>query len=335
MTCDENDIGVGFGHASGDGTDASLSDQFDAYLGARIDLFEVVNKLGEIFDAINIVMGRGRDEGDARSGSAKRGDEWGYFVARKLTPFAWLGALGNLDFEFGGTGQIFGGDAEAGGGDLLDATIFGIAIFHGGKASSVFAPFARIGFSANAVHGDGKGFVSLGGEGAEGHACGGESAPNFFDGLDFLKGNRRATFFQAKKMANGDGSIFGEGIDVGGVLGGLVFLVGSFESDKGLESLDGGRGDGVNFPVSAPTIESRVGQSIGDGGGGGIAFGVAANSFGGEFGNGEAADLRRGTDQMITDEVDSKADGLEELAAVVTGEHADSHLGHNFEQAFV
>ena len=35
-------------------------------------------------------------------------------------------------------------------------------------------------------------------------------------------------------MANGNGSIFGESIDVGGVLGGLVFLVGPFESDKSL-----------------------------------------------------------------------------------------------------
>ena len=76
--------------------------------------------------------------------------------------------------------------------------------------------------------------MSFGGEGAEGHASSGEAAPDLFDRLDLIYGNGGATFFQAKEVANGDGGIFGESIDVGGILGGLVFLVGPFESDKSL-----------------------------------------------------------------------------------------------------
>ena len=97
--------------------------------------------MGEIFDAINIVMGRWRDESDARGRAAEGGDERGDFMTRKLSAFAWLGALGNLDFQLGGAGKIFGSDPEAGGGDLFDPAIFRIAIFHGGKTSSVFAAF--------------------------------------------------------------------------------------------------------------------------------------------------------------------------------------------------
>ena len=38
---------------------------------------------------------------------------------------------------------------------------------------------------------------------------------------------------------------------------------------------------------------------------------------------------------MIADEIGSETDGFKELAAVVTGEHADSHLRHNFKKSLV
>jgi hypothetical protein len=38
---------------------------------------------------------------------------------------------------------------------------------------------------------------------------------------------------------------------------------------------------------------------------------------------------------MFADEVNPKANGLEELAAVVTGEHANTHLRHNFKKSLV
>ena len=91
----------------------------------------------------------------------------------------------------------------------------------------------------------------------------------------------------------------------------------------------------MNFPVSAPTIKSRVGQAIGNGRSGGVTFGMAANGFCSEFGHGEAPDLRGSARKMIADEIGSETDGFKELAAVVTGEHADSHLRHNFKKSLV
>ena len=44
-----------------------------------------------------------------------------------------------------------------------------------------FAPFARVRLAAQAVHGDGQGFVGLGADGAEAHGAGGET----FDDLLF------------------------------------------------------------------------------------------------------------------------------------------------------
>ena len=91
----------------------------------------------------------------------------------------------------------------------------------------------------------------------------------------------------------------------------------------------------MNFPVSAPTIKSCVGQAIGNGGGRSVAFGMATNSFCGEFGHGEASDLRGSARKMIADEIGSETDGFEELAAVVAGEHANTHLRHNFKKSLV
>ena len=48
------------------------------------------------------------------------GDDGADFVAGKLAAFAGLGALGHLDLDFLGAGQVGGGDAETAGGDLLD-----------------------------------------------------------------------------------------------------------------------------------------------------------------------------------------------------------------------
>ena len=134
-------------------------------------------------------------------------------------------------------------------------------------------------------------------------------------------------------MPDGDRGVLVERVDVGLVLGGLVFLVGALEADKSLEGLDGRRGDGVHFPVPAPTVETRIGKPLG--GDEGETLGVTANGFLGEFLQADAAHLGRGVGKMIANQIVAEANGLKELASVIAGEHADAHLRHDFEQAFV
>ena len=57
MAGDLDHIGVGLGHAGGDGADADLGHQLDAHLGGGVHLMEIVDQLGQVLDRIDVVMG--------------------------------------------------------------------------------------------------------------------------------------------------------------------------------------------------------------------------------------------------------------------------------------
>ena len=58
------------------------------------------------------MRGRG-DQGDARDGVTGLGDDLVHLIARQLTAFTRLGALGDLDLNLICVHQIFRGDTEA------------------------------------------------------------------------------------------------------------------------------------------------------------------------------------------------------------------------------
>ena len=45
-----------FCHTRGDGADARCTDELDAHPRARIDLLQVVDQLGKVFDRINVMV---------------------------------------------------------------------------------------------------------------------------------------------------------------------------------------------------------------------------------------------------------------------------------------
>ena len=192
MPGDENDVGVGLGHSGSDGADSGFGDQLDTDPGPRIDLLEVVDQLGQIFNRVNVVV-RGRtDQGDAGLGVAQLGDDAVDLVAGKLAALSGLGTLGHLDFEFLGAGEVLRGDAETAGSDLLDLGVGPVTVRIRLEAARIFAALTGIGFSADAIHGDSQGLVCLGADRAHRHGRGGEAAADVFDRLDFIDGNGAA-----------------------------------------------------------------------------------------------------------------------------------------------
>ena len=75
--------------------------------------FEVVDQLGEVLDGVDVVVRRRGDERHARRGVAQAGDFVGDLVAGELAALAGLGALGDLDLQLVGVGEIVDGDAES------------------------------------------------------------------------------------------------------------------------------------------------------------------------------------------------------------------------------
>ncbi len=200
---DEDDVGVRLGDAGGDGAYADFRDELDGDARFGIDVLEVVDQLGEIFDGVDVVVRRRRDESDAGDGVPRSGDDFVDLVAGKLAAFAGLCALRHLDLQFVGVDEVVGGDAEAAAGDLFDSAAAGVAVGVGREAGFVFAALAGVGHAAEAVHGDGECFVSFRADGAEAHGAGGEALDDFLGGFDFFDGDGVVSVLELEQAAQG------------------------------------------------------------------------------------------------------------------------------------
>src|SRR5690606_28294142 len=215
---DHDMVGLGLGHAGRHGAHPHFGHELDRDRRLAVDVFQVVNKLRQVFDGIDVVVRRRRDQAHARHRIAQLGDVVRYLVAGQLAAFAGLGALRHLDLDLVGACQVFGRDAEAARGDLLDARTQrvaglqrhigfdavcaqdgrqGVAIFDGAfvfahfgaVAQFVFAAFAGIRLAADAVHGHRQHGVGFGGNGAQRHGAGSEALDDFLGRLDLVQRN--------------------------------------------------------------------------------------------------------------------------------------------------
>ena len=175
---DGDQVRIGLGDSGGDGADPGFRHQLHRDQRFRVDLLQVIDELRQIFDGIDVVMRRRRDQGDAGLGAAQAGDMRLHLLAWQLAAFSGFRALGDLDLQHLGVHQVMRGDAETTGRHLLD-----LGHFHRAVAGWVFAALARIGATTDAIHALGQSFVRLGGKRAQRHAGGVEALQDGFDRL--------------------------------------------------------------------------------------------------------------------------------------------------------
>ena len=201
-------VRAGFRHAGCDGTNADFRDEFDRNLRCRIDVFKIVNQLCQIFDRIDVVMRRWRDQAHALRRVADLCNHRIDLMAGQLAAFAGLGTLRHLDLHHIGIDEIFGGYTKAARGDLLDGRAHRIAIGHWLVAIRLFAAFARIGLAADAVHRNRKCRMGFARNRAVGHRTRCEALDDSGCTLNFIKRHGfAAIFFRALDMeetANGE-----------------------------------------------------------------------------------------------------------------------------------
>src|SRR5688572_20249189 len=104
---------------------------------------------------------RRRDEGDPGVGVADLRDVRGDLVAGELASLSRLGALGHFNLQIVRVDEVFGRDAEAPGGDLLDGRSHGVAVREQSITRWILAALAGVGFAADPVHREGERRVSL------------------------------------------------------------------------------------------------------------------------------------------------------------------------------
>src|SRR6185312_5376359 len=188
-------VGARLGDAGGDSADADLGDELDRHVAGRVDVLEIEDELRQVFDRIDVVMRRRRDQADARRRMAYLGDGLVDLVAGQLAAFAGLGALRHLDLHHVRVDEILGSDAEAARGDLLDRRAHRVAVRQRLVAIRLLAAFAGVRLAADPVHGDGERGVRLARDGAVRHGSGGEAAHDRLDRLDLVQRHRLAAVF--------------------------------------------------------------------------------------------------------------------------------------------
>src|SRR5437762_6827145 len=149
VAADGDDVRARFGHARGNDADAGAGNEFYADARARIHGAQVVDQLREVFDAVNIVMRRRRNQRGARRGVPDARDVFGDFLGGQLSTLTRLRALRHLDFEFFGVDEIIRRDSKTSRGDLLDligrSRLEAIGV-------RIFAAFAGIAPATELIH---------------------------------------------------------------------------------------------------------------------------------------------------------------------------------------
>ena len=106
VAADQHHVRVRLGDAGGHGADADLGHQLHADARVMVGVLQVVDQLGQVFNRVNVMVRRRRDQADARRRVADLGDPGIDLLPGQLAAFARLGALGHLDLEFLGVDQV-------------------------------------------------------------------------------------------------------------------------------------------------------------------------------------------------------------------------------------
>ncbi|MNZ67067.1 hypothetical protein D3C78_853020 [compost metagenome] len=318
ITGDGDQVGIGLGHASGDGANACLCHQLHRYQGLRVDLLEVVDQLGQVFDRVDVVVRRRRDQGHARYRIAQLGDQAVDLAAGQLAALARFGALGNLDLQHFGIDQVFRGHTEAAGGHLLD-----LGAADGAIARGVFTALTGVGTRAQAVHRLGQRFVSLWRQRTQRDTGGVEALEDRLQRLDLLQRqwlvghfhlqqvadhrhralvDQRGVFLELGVVALLHGGL--QGVDHIRVVGVVLATVDELEQAALLDRLARAPGfSGEQLLVALEVDETRTLDAAGH------AFEAQADHFFGQ------------------------AYGLEQLSTTVGGDGGDAHLRQDLQQA--
>ena len=84
----------------------AAGDELDADPRARVDRPQVGDELGEVLDRVDVVVRRRADVALAGLAATEGGDVGGRLAAGQLAALAGLGALGDLDLELVGPGEV-------------------------------------------------------------------------------------------------------------------------------------------------------------------------------------------------------------------------------------
>ena len=331
MPTDQDHVGVRLGDACGDGADPDLGNQLDRHPRRRIGVAQIVDELCEVFDRIDVVMRRRRDQRHIRHRMADTGDEGVDLVSRQLTALAGLRTLRHLDLKVLRVAQVVDGHAEAAAGDLLDCTGAVFAVRTRLIPVGILSALAAVAHRAEAVHRNCDRLMRLRTERTERHRAGDEVVNDRFDAFDLLERHRLGggEFKQSPQCAEPGGLLVDEiGVDF------ELFPVSGL--DRLPESGERFRSPEVIFAVATEAVLSAIRQQSGTASvGGSERLRAPPVRLGRDLLQSDAADPAGGAGEIAIDQVAVEADRFEHLTGTVAAQCGNAHLGHHFEQPLV
>ncbi|MNI31234.1 hypothetical protein D3C73_851090 [compost metagenome] len=90
-------VGACLGDTGSNRTDTDFGHQLDRNVGRRVDVLQVVDQLGQVFDRIDVMVRRRRDEANARRRMTGLCNGCIDLMAGQLPTFAGLRTLRHLD----------------------------------------------------------------------------------------------------------------------------------------------------------------------------------------------------------------------------------------------
>ena len=212
-TANHDEVGLCLCHACGNRAHATLGHQLHGDGCLRIDVLQVENQLCQVLDAVDVVMGRRRDEADAWDAVAGLGNHLVHLEARQLSALAGLRALRHLDLYLLGVHQILRRHAEATTGHLFRLARQRDAVLRGVEPLRVLAALARIASCAQFVHRETDCLVRLLAQCTERHGSCHEVLHNLRDRLHLVETLPRPLpvragsryFLKAKEITDKDG----------------------------------------------------------------------------------------------------------------------------------
>ncbi|MCG3162881.1 MAG: hypothetical protein JMDDDDMK_04242 [Acidobacteria bacterium] len=124
VAADGDDVGARFGDAGGDWADEWHRRNFDRNLSVRVRGLEFCDHLRQVFNRIDVVIVRRREQINAARRVARLRDQLGDFHSGQVPAFAGFGALADFDLDEIGAVEQVNVDAEAARSDLLSAILF-------------------------------------------------------------------------------------------------------------------------------------------------------------------------------------------------------------------
>ena len=314
-------VGFGLGYTCGHCSDSTLCHEFHADACIGVDIAKIEDQLGQVLDGIDVMVRRGRDEGNARDGMARAGDDTVDLVSRQLAAFSRLCTLSDLDLYLFRVDEVFGCYTETSGSDLLYSAVLGRM-----EAFTVLSALTGVAARTEAVHGFCNGLVGTLADGAEGHGGSHEALYYLLHGLDFI--DRNGIVLETEEIPEEQGLLVV--VHYGGELLELPVVSGTGSQLQ--------RSDRLGCP--------RVGNAI-------LPEGVLADMWKdvGHFavkslrmhagsvlcnpGQGDAADSGGRRTEILPEEVGSESYAFEYLRTAIGAYRADTHLAEYLLQTLV